>query len=361
MSVTVIVGGQFGSEGKGKVAHFWAKEKEAQIAIRVGGTNSGHTVIDSDGQPIILRQLPTAAILPDVICVLGAGSYINPDILFEEISRVNLSDDRVLIDPNAMIISEEDQKEEKNSTLHRSIGSTLSGTGEAVRRRILRQPSVQLARNEERLKKYVKPVIPFLRDSLSEGNRIIIEGTQGFGLSLLHSPDYPYVTSRDTTAAAFVSEAGLSPLDVDEIVLILRAFPIRVGGNSGPLPNEIDWDTVTKEAGSEEPIIEFTSVTKVIRRVARFDADIVRQAIMVNQPTYIVLNHLDYIDATCTQLNGFTEKASNFVSNIESLILKKIDYFGFGPASVVKRTSKLNEVKTLYKFSVTHLKDFELI
>jgi adenylosuccinate synthase len=85
MPVTVVVGGQFGGEGKGKVAHFLAREMNARIAIRVGGTNSGHTIIDPHtNQPLILRQLPTAAILSDVTCVLGAGSYINPDILLKE-------------------------------------------------------------------------------------------------------------------------------------------------------------------------------------------------------------------------------------------------------------------------------------
>lgn len=69
MPVTVIVGGQFGSEGKGKVAHFFAQEKKAAVAIRVGGPNSGHTVIDSSGSPIVFRQLPTAALLPHVTCV----------------------------------------------------------------------------------------------------------------------------------------------------------------------------------------------------------------------------------------------------------------------------------------------------
>lgn len=75
MPVTVVVGGQFGGEGKGKVAHFLAQEMDARVTIRVGGTNSGHTVIDPrSNQPLILRQLPTAAILPSVFCVLGAPS-----------------------------------------------------------------------------------------------------------------------------------------------------------------------------------------------------------------------------------------------------------------------------------------------
>ncbi len=81
MPVTVIVGGQFGGEGKGKVAHCLARDEGASVVVRVGGTNSGHTVIDPIGNPVIFRQLPTPAILPDVICVLPAGTYINPVIL----------------------------------------------------------------------------------------------------------------------------------------------------------------------------------------------------------------------------------------------------------------------------------------
>jgi adenylosuccinate synthase len=109
MPVTVVVGGQFGSEGKGKVAHFFARSQNSSVAVRVGGSNSGHTVVDRSGNCLILRQLPTAAILEDVKCVICAGSYINPDLLLNEIALVGLSFDRLLIDPNAMIISCEDK------------------------------------------------------------------------------------------------------------------------------------------------------------------------------------------------------------------------------------------------------------
>jgi adenylosuccinate synthase len=345
MPVTVVVGGQFGGEGKGKVAHYLAQETKARIAVRVGGSNSGHTVIDSSGSPIIFRHLPTAAVLPDVACVLGAGSYINPDILLTEVFRISLPPNRLLIDPNAMIVTERELHEERDSSLRESIASTLSGTGAAVSRRVRREPSTLFAKDEKRLEQFVKPVVPFLRENLNVGKRIIIEGTQGFGLSLLHSKYYPYVTSRDTTAAAFVSEAGLSPSDVDDIVLVLRALPIRVGGNSGPLPNEIDWSVVTTESGQEAPILEHTSVTKTVRRVARFDPDIVLQAIMVNQPTRIILNHLDYIDISCRHKRAITDKADAFVSYLESFIGRKIDYFGFGPDFLVENQRTIREVK----------------
>jgi len=343
--VTVVVGGQFGGEGKGKVAYFLARDTGASVAVRVGGSNSGHTVIDPSGNPIILRQLPTAALLPNVTCVLCAGSYIDPDILLDEIARTGLFTERLLIDPNAMIVTERERLEEQSGSLRKSIGSTASGTGAAVRRRIDRDPSVKLAKHESRLHQFVKPTVPFMRDRLAARERIIIEGTQGFGLSLLHSTHYPYVTSRDTTAAAFVSEAGLSPLDVDEIVLVLRAFPIRVGGNSGPLPNEIDWQTVSHESGISISIVEHTSVTKSVRRVAHFHPEVVRRAIELNTPTCIVLNHLDYIDVSCQTLNSLSEKAFWFVSEVETLIKAKINYCGFGPSSFVQRAQAMTKVK----------------
>src|SRR5206468_1357773 len=102
------------------------------------------------------------------------------------------------------------------------------------------------------------------------------------------SPDYPFVTSRDTSAAGATAEAGLSPLDVDQVALVLRSFPIRVAGRSGPLPNEITWEKLTRESGHRGTLAEFTSVTGRLRRVARFDAEIVRRAIAVNAPTLVV-------------------------------------------------------------------------
>jgi len=343
MPVTVVVGGQFGSEGKGKVTYYLAQEIGASVAVRVGGSNSGHTVINSLGEPVVFRQLPTPSLLPDIICVLPAGSYLDVNVLMAEVERTGLSPDRLLIDPNAVIITNEERHMEQSGTLKASIGSTTSGTGAAVKRRIGREHTCRFAKHETLLRKFIKPTIPFMRAQLNIGSRIIIEGTQGFGLSLLHSDDYPYVTSRDTTAAGFVSEAGLSPLDVDDVVMVLRAFPIRVGGNSGPLPGEIDWPTLSSESGSSTPIIEYTSVTHSIRRVARFHPDVVRKAISVNRPTRIVLNHLDYIDASCLELDTLPEKLVRFVNGVESSLAIKITYLGFGPSSLVPRNQVMRE------------------
>lgn len=345
MPVTVIVGGQFGSEGKGKVAHAFAKMRNATVAVRVGGPNSGHTAVDKWGCPQILRQLPTAALLESSICAIPAGAYIDADILFSEMERFSVAKDRVLIDPNAYVIASEDKAAEQESGLRQNIGSTLSGTGAAVIRRIQRKSPHSLALNVERLQHLVQPVRAFLRDRLKRRERVLIEGTQGFGLSLLHTSHYPYATSRDTTASGFVSESGLSPLDVDEVVLVIRSYPIRVAGNSGPLPNEICWSEISADNGSTNAVVEFTSVTGQKRRVARFDPQVVVDAIVSNNPTTLVLNHLDYVDASTRENPRLTDKVDAFVVGIESQIDAAVDFLGYGPATLLPRKFLTSSVR----------------
>ena len=264
----------------------------------------------------------------------GAGSYIDPDLLLKEVDLTRIEPGQLLIDPNAMIVTPQDRETESINGLQEAIGSTQSGTGAAVIKRLSRKADSDLAKKDPRLRPFLQCVTPILRDELSRGGRIILEGTQGFGLSPLHSQTYPFVTSRDTTAAGFVSEVGLSPLDVDEVVMVIRAFPIRVSGNSGPLPNGTDWDTITRESGSPNPIIEHTSVSHKVRRVARFDPSLVRSAIAVNAPTQIVLNHVDYIDYECRITNDLSSKAARFVSGVEQMLGTKIDYVGFNPCAI---------------------------
>lgn len=311
MSVTIVVGGQFGGEGKGKVTYNFAREHNINITVRIGGTNSGHTVVTEKGK-YILRQLPTTSILENSVSVLSAGSYIDLRILKEEIALTGIKKENLKIDENAMIITNEDINLEKETNLRKNIGSTLSGTGQSVKRRISRNKTTLLAKDIPELKDFIVNTKEYLFNKINLNEKIIIEGTQGFGLSLLHTPYYPFCTSRDTTAAGFLSEVGLSPFDVENIILVIRSFPIRVEGNSGNLENEINWGNITKEP-------EFTSVTKKTRRIAKFDPEIVKKAILSNRPNYIVLNHLDYIKE---------ENRDYFVKKIEKEIDQKIDYIG---------------------------------
>ena len=237
-----------------------------------------------------------------------------------------------------MVITSREVEDELYGSLRETIGSTSSGTGAAVRRRIERKKGLQFAGDHPALRRFAHPVIPLLRQELDANNRVILEGTQGFGLSLYHSAHYPFVTSRDTTAAAFVSEAGLSPLDTDDIVLVIRAHPIRVGGNSGPLPNETTWHEISQACGSREDFSEVTSVTRTLRRVAHFSPDVVHEAIRVNRPSRLVLNHLDYIDASCSVGDSLSESVERFISGIEQQLFRTISLVGTSPKALVSRS-----------------------
>lgn len=331
MPVTVVVGGQFGSEGKGKVAHYLTKTMGASYAVRCGGSNSGHTVVDDNGKTWIFRHLPTAAILPDVKLAICAGSYIDVEVLSKEIEEVGITPDRLIIDQEAVVITPECKDAEKDLGLIQNIGSTGSGTGVAVANRVLRKASVVLAKTHRILLPFIGNVASELRTSLNRKERIILEGTQGFGLSPLHSGFFPKVTSRDTTAAAVVSEAGLSPLDVDDIALVIRAFPIRVAGDSGSLENETSWDEISKSGNFSTPITEMTTVTKRVRRVGLFDSKIVNQAILVNNPTKIFLNHIDYFNSDILLVK---KRAQNFLNTIIQNINSRIDFVGTSPSNI---------------------------
>lgn len=338
MPVTTIVGAQFGSEGKGKVALLLAQYQSASIVVRVGGSNSGHTAYDNNGSRHVFRHLPTAALLEDTLCVLGPMSYIDPTVLRQEVEHTGLSPDRLVVDPRATVIMEQHKDQEQRAGLRSRIGSTASGTGAALVSTVSRSNAVRWASHDSYLSSFVRPTRPILRAALGRGERVLIEGTQGFGLSNPLSNYYPYVTSRNTTAAAFVAEAGLSPFDVDDIVLVARSFPIRVGGNSGPLPFETDWHTIGAKCG-RPALLERSSVTNCIRRVGRFDPAIVQDAIEANTPTQLVLNHVDYFCSPAGDVGSPSEPWESTVCSFEESIGRTFDWIGTSPAHLASRSN----------------------
>lgn len=342
MPVSVVVGGQFGSEGKGKTAlEIVRREANVAAVVRVGGTNSGHTAVSRGQKTYALRQLPVAAIDCGIQVILPPGSYIDPVILREELDQLGLGPDEVAISPLARVITAAHKQWERESSLGAAIGSTQSGTGAAVMAMTARGAkgfaidSIQ-AEEVTELQPFLKDTTSMMRELLDARKRIVIEGTQGFGLSLLQGGYWPKATSRDTSAAGFVAEAGLSPLDVDDVTMVIRCHPIRVAGDSGPLVGETSWEQVAAEAGLSSNLREFTTVTQRIRRIGRFDPELVRRAIRVNRPSRIVLNHLDYIDPHVRDV-GLTERADKFVKQIEAAIGDQIDWLGTGPMHVIDR------------------------
>jgi adenylosuccinate synthase len=332
MPSTIVVGGQYGSEGKGKVVALCAAQTREPWVVRCGGPNSGHTVW-INGRRVVLRQVPTAAGHPAATLFVSAGCAVDEDLLLREQETLGLPAIRLVVDPRAVLVSAEDQETEREIT--GLIGSTGSGTGASLVRRMRRTPGVKLAGGSDKLRERVRvePVAPLLHGHIDKGGDVIVEGTQGFGLSLLHGPHYPHVTARDTTAAGFASEVGLSPRDVDHIVMVVRTFPIRVSGNSGPLADEISWEVVRAESGAPDVQEEYTSVTGLLRRVGRFDLEAVKSACRYNRPTELALMGLDRLDhqnAGAASSADLTAGARQFIETLEAETNVRIGWVGTG-------------------------------
>jgi adenylosuccinate synthase len=339
MSLWVVVGGQYGSEGKGKVSAFITKQENIDICARCGGPNSGHSFVDESGRVVVLRQLPTGFVNPRTRLLVPAGALIDPVVLKQEIESLGLPVARVGIDQNSFIIEEEDRETERSLGLHERLSSTLCGVGAAQSRRVLRAETAKLAKDVTRerpwIGKYLTDVSEEVNTALDHEKKVLIEGTQGFGLSLYHSQHYPKTTSRDTTAAGFLSEVGVSPLRVSEVVVVFRTFPIRVAGvQAGPLGDEITWEQIRKESGYPHSIEERTSVTKKVRRVARFDWQLAGGAITVNRPTRIAINGLDllnYDDLGLAHFGALHQEALAMIHTIAEMSGCKTLYGGTGP------------------------------
>lgn len=334
--VTVVVGAQFGSEGKGAIcAHLGKDMGSNDVAVRVAGPNAGHTAYDSDGVEWKLRAVPVAAVTsPDCRLHIAAGSEIDPGVLDREIRQLQNAGhnvtDRLTIHPSATILTDRHQSVERESGLVGAIGSTGKGIGAARADRIMRQAATA------RAIPYLEPHMQVPDFSLFQN--VVVEGTQGYGLGL-HTEYYPQVTSSDCRAIDFLAMAGISPWSLDitsfHVRLVARVYPIRVAGNSGPLNDETTW----ADLGLPE---EHTTVTHKVRRVGKWDEGLVKQAIKANgggsyhPQVTLALTMLDQMYPEIRDQTKLTDPALAFVEDIEDDLETSIELVGTGPQTVVE-------------------------
>ncbi|MDX6479700.1 MAG: adenylosuccinate synthase, partial [Gaiellaceae bacterium] len=319
--VDVIVGGQYGSEGKGHVAYQISPAYD--YLLRVGGPNAGHKVVWDSGRVYTHNQLPSGSRATEAHLLIGPGATIDVRRLTNEIADCGVEVDRLTIDGNAMIIENKDIAKEKG--LVGAIGSTGKGGGAAASRRILRGKDVRLARDVRELIPYVGDVAGILEGAYSRGERILLEGTQGTGLSLFQG-FFPYVTSRDTTVSGCLAEAGIAPTRVRRVVMVCRTYPIRVGSppksTSGPMGQALSWAEIARRSGLDVGELRKTergSISGTRRRVAEFDWVQLRRASVLNNPTDIALTFADYISAENRRARRFeqlTEETIHFIEEV---------------------------------------------
>ncbi|MEM3609591.1 MAG: adenylosuccinate synthetase [Candidatus Anstonellales archaeon] len=323
MKADVVFGAQYGDEGKGKIISYFASKKYYSAYVRAGvGPNAGHSVYHN-GKKFALRQLPSGFLDSDAELYIGAGVLVNPKVLFDEIKNLEIDKGRVHIDYNTGIITEEHLNLEMASEQAKVIGTTKTGCGPAMEERVKRK--LKLAKDYSELKDFLCNV----REELEKHSKVLVEGSQGFMLSNYHGT-YPYVTSKDTSVSAFLSDVGIGPKAVNEIIMVMKSYTTRVG--NGPLKNELTIDEI-KKYGLEE----YGTVTGRMRRVSKdLHFDDLRKAVMMNTPTCIALTKLDVLFSEVKGLKNFaelckvSENAFKFIEKIEAELKVKVKYIGTG-------------------------------
>lgn len=344
--VDVIVGGEYGSEGKGNVAFYIAPEYD--LLMRVGGPNAGHKVPRYNDPPFTHRLLPSGTQNSDAPLLLGPGAVLDVDVLLKEIADSKVEHDRLTIDPQAMIINKRDVTDERR--LMESIGSTGKGVGYATARRIRNRipGKVKLAQDIPALAPFIGDAYSVLADAYTHGHRVLLEGTQGTMLSLYHG-EYPYVTSRDTTVAGCLAEAGIAPGRVRRVIMVCRTYPIRVqspeGSSSGYMSQQLEWETISERSGV--PIVELEetekgSVSNKLRRVAEFDWALLRRSAQLNGATDIALTFADYIsikNRKARRVDQLTTETIRFIEEVERVAGANVSLIStrFHPRSIIDR------------------------
>ncbi|MGI0080053.1 MAG: adenylosuccinate synthetase [Nitrososphaerales archaeon] len=323
MTCSIIVGGAFGDEGKGKIISYIALKENPEIAVRGGvGPNAGHTVV-CNGKTLKLRMLPSAVVNEKTKLMIGAGVLVDPSVFLKELADTR-SGKRTVVDRNCGIIEQKHIEADRAGHLKDTIGTTGTGTGPANSDRAMRVG--RLAREDPLLREYVGDVSLAVNEALDRGEMVLVEGTQGTMLSLYHG-SYPYVTSKDVSASGICSDVGIGPKRVDEVILVFKAYVTRVG--SGPLDGELEAGETVKRGWQE-----YGSVTGRLRRAAPFDFDLAKRSVMINSATQIALTKLDVVYPEVAREREYGElskAARDFLEEIESRLKVPVTYIGTGP------------------------------
>jgi adenylosuccinate synthase len=323
MPCTIIVGGQWGDEAKGKIASYLALVERPQIVCRGGlGPGAGHTVV-YDGKTVKLRQLPSAVVVGVPRVLIGAGALISAKVVLDEVDRLKLDPRSFGVDHRASTIEQDHiDRDRKDGHLRDKVGSTGSGHGPCLADRAMR--CGPLTKDSKELAPYLTDVSRELNEALDRGEIVHLEGTNGFMLSVLFG-SYPYVVGKDSTASSVAVDVGIGPRRVDEVVLVFKTFPTRVGG--GEFPTEMPEDEARRRGFDE-----YGTVTGRRRRVGAFDFELAREAVRVNHPSQIALTFLDRIDPACTgqPWDSLSQPARAMIDRVEHELNCPVTLIGTG-------------------------------
>jgi len=349
MSCTIVVGAQWGDEGKGKIIDILAGD--ADIIVRYqGGNNAGHTVVVGEKE-FILHLIPSGILHRGKLCIIGNGVVVDPGALLNEIEVLRKKgikvDGNLLVSESAHVIFPYHKVIDKRRGA--KIGTTGRGIGpcyvdkmarcgirmadlvnkDSLKRRL--QANLQDSKEFDferiykeyldygsKIERYLADVSLVLNKAISKKKRILFEGAQGTLLDIDHGT-YPFVTSSSSTAGGALTGTGVGPTKITKVIGVVKAYTTRVG--EGPFPTEFKKDLMEKIRRKGK---EFGATTGRPRRCGWFDALIVRHAVIVNGLSEIVVTKLDVLDEMkkikiCTGYNYNAKKYKDFPADIEVL------------------------------------------
>lgn len=357
----VVVGAQWGDEGKGKLVDVLAEQADVVVRYQ-GGANAGHTVVVGDRQ-FVLHQIPSGILHAGTRCVVGNGVVLDPETFFAELDALEKEGidlaGRLMISDRAHVVLPYHKLLDQANEAHQQIGTTGRGIGPAYEDKIgrrgirvadicraeaprdllkdriertnallammgstaradLEEHAALVTRLGQRLRPLTRDTGLLVWQALREGRRVLLEGAQGALLDVDHGT-YPFVTSSSTTAGGAAVGAGIGPTEIDGVLGVVKAYTTRVG--NGPLPTEAtgELETRLRDLGGE-----FGATTGRPRRCGWFDATVVRYSVRVNGLTGLAVTKLDVLDTfaeipvgVAYRLDG--ERCEEVPSDIERL------------------------------------------
>ncbi|MBO8183068.1 MAG: adenylosuccinate synthetase [Archaeoglobus sp.] len=358
----IVVGGQWGDEGKGKIVDFLAEK--ADVVVRyAGGNNAGHTVVV--GEKKFKFHLIPSGIVHQKLNVIANGTVVDPEVLVSEIDNLErmgfkIDESKLVISSNAHTILPKHKEEDnpQKSEQAKKIGTTGRGIGPCYRDKIARtgmRISEFVKADSEiatRLRPLVKDTCFIINKAIDEGKRVLFEGAQGTLLDIDHGT-YPFVTSSNPTAGGALTGSGVGPTKIDSVIGIFKAYTTRVG--AGPFPTELGSEEQTNAEGRWEDIaanyekaleealgkanegdeyyqgkymrlkgVEYGTTTGRPRRTGWFDGVAARYSVMINGMSAMAIMKLDVLGGLrkikiCTAYEVDGEVTENFVLNTEKL------------------------------------------
>jgi adenylosuccinate synthase len=258
--------------------------------------------------------------------LVGPGTNVHVVQFLKEVEETGVKN-RIGVDNQASIIEEKHSAQDKSSAHLKGLGTTGWGVGPAIEERVRR--TAKLAKDVPELKPYLTDVSEEANEAIAKRKNVLLEGTQGLMLSLFYGT-YPYVTSRDTSASAISSEAGVGPTRIDNVLVVFKAFMTRVG--TGPLPGEM-----SKEEAQKRGWFEIAAGTGRERRSAPFSFELARRAATINGATQTALTKLDCVYPKCEGVREFDElprEAKQFIGEIEKQTGIPVILIGTGPEAL---------------------------